>query len=130
MTLFRNWFSQALIHFEPQHRRNAARLIEIAPEWCWAKGQRFSRWKISNSLESVVRPSWQKLSVTEFPRIIFTSRSRIPPGSDHERRWSELLIARKFLRTQSIISTHTGRRRYSMTQPRGRRSARYSMTFR
>src|ERR1044071_5848084 len=89
MTLFRNWFSQALIHFKPQRRRNAVRLIDIAPEWFWAKGQLFSPWKIWSSPESVTRLSWQKLSAMEFPRIIFTSRSRTPPGSGHERRWSE-----------------------------------------
>src|ERR1044071_9838679 len=116
MTLFRNWFSQALIHFKPQRRRNAVRLIDIAPEWFWAKGQLFSPWKIWSSPESVTRLSWQKLSAMEFPRIIFTSRSRTPPGSGHERRWSELFKARKFAQTKWITSTRTAQRRYSMTQ--------------
>ena len=55
MTRFRNWFSSGLIRFRPRHQRNAARLIEIAPEWCSAKAQPFSRWKISKSLESEAR---------------------------------------------------------------------------
>ena len=123
MTLFRNWSSQGLIHFKPRHRRNAARLIDIAPAWCWEKAPPFSRWKISNSLESEARRSWQKLLATGFPRIIFTSRSRILPVSDRDRRWSELSRARKFQQTKSITSTHTERPRYLMTQPKERRSA-------
>src|SRR5438132_9020958 len=123
MMLFRNWSSRALIHFKPRHQKNAAHLIDIVPAWYWEKVPPFSRWKILSSLESGGRLSWQKLSATGFPRIIFTSRSRILPVLDRDRRWNELCRARRFLQTKSITSTHTERRRYLMMQPKGRRSA-------
>ena len=42
---------------------------------------------------------------------------------------AQLFIARKFQQTKWITSTHTGQRRYSTTQPKERRSARYLMAF-
>src|SRR5205809_4444666 len=75
MTLFRNWFSRALIHFKPRRQKNAARLIDIVPAWCWEKVPPFLRWKILSSLESGARRSSQKLSATESLQIIFTLRS-------------------------------------------------------
>src|SRR5437773_10820440 len=107
MTLFRNWSSRASIHFKPQRQKNAARLIDIVPAWCWEKVPPFLRWKILSSLENGARRSSQKLSATESPQIIFTSRSPILPVLDPDRRWNGRSSARKFLQTTSITSTHT-----------------------
>src|SRR5947207_4429286 len=116
MTLFRNWFSRASIHFKPRRRKNAARLIDIAPAWCWEKVLPFLRWKILSSLESGARRSSQKLSATESLQIIFTSRSRIRPVLDRNKRWNGLFRARRFLQIKSITSTHTELQRYLMMQ--------------
>src|SRR5438094_8408293 len=101
MTLFRNWFSRALIHFKPRRQKNAARLIDIVPAWCWEKVPPVLRWKILSSLDGGARRSSQKLSATESPQIIFTSRSRIVPVLDRHRRRNGLFRARRVLHTRS-----------------------------
>src|SRR5215831_5083081 len=127
MMLFRNWSLQDSIHFKPRPPRNAARLIDIAPEWYWVKAPPFWPWKISSSLETVARLCWQKSSATGFPRITFTSHSRILPVLDHDRPWSERFRAPIYHRTKWTTLTRTEPPRYSMTQLKGKRSVRCSM---
>src|SRR5437764_12582277 len=122
MTLSQNWFSRASIHFKRRRQKNAARLIDVVPVWCWAKVPPFLRWKILSSLENGARRSSQKLSATESPQIIFTSRSRILPVLNRDRRWNVLFRARRFLQIKWIPSMHKELPRFLMMQLKGRQT--------
>src|SRR5947208_9234525 len=70
MTPFPNSCLLALIHYRPQHRKNAGPSIPIALAWCWAKARPCSRLRNSNQHAGVVRKFLVRSLATESQPII------------------------------------------------------------